>query len=105
MEKDPSLGFLGILYVSRRAIIGEDFLSHLDKVRFVVKANNLTSNQSKSIEKMVISRHIPMDDSFTSVELGNALGYDEINFIGIVDKKAALAYVSKSLKGAKHEEK
>ena len=105
MEKDPRLGFLGILYVSRRAMIGEDFLSHLDKVRFVVKANNLTSNQSKSIEKMVISRHIPMDDSFTSAELGNALGHDEINFIGIVDKKAALAYVSKSLKGAKHEEK
>ncbi len=105
MEKDPRLGFLGLLYVSKRAIIGEDFLSHLDKVKFVVMANDLSSNQSKAIAKKIASRHLPQDISFSSAELGLALGHDEINFIGIIDKKAALSYVSKSLKGAKHEEK
>ncbi len=105
MNKDPRLGFLGLLYVSQKAIIGTDFISHLDKVKFVVIANDLTSGQSEMIRKKIHSRHIPTDSSFSSEELGAALGHGEINFIGITDKKSALSYVSKSLKGAKHEEK
>ncbi len=102
MEKKQVLGFLGLLYVSKRAIIGEDFLSHLDKAKFVIVANDLTSNQSLMIKKQILSRHLPIDEkSFSSEELGNALGHGGVNFIGILDKKAALAYVSKSLKGAK----
>ncbi len=102
MQQNQLLGFLGLLYVSKRAIIGEDFLSHLDKAKFVVIANDLSSNQSQMIKKQIVSRHLPLDDkSFSSEELGNALGHGGVNFIGIVDKKAALAYVSKSLKGAK----
>ncbi len=102
MQENHLLGFLGLLYVSKRAIIGEDFLSHLNKVKYVVVANDLTSNQSQTIKKQLVSRHLPMDDkNFSSEELGNALGHGGVNFIGIVDKKAALAYVSKSLKGAK----
>ncbi len=102
MENKQLLGFLGLLYVSKRAIIGEDFLSHLDKAKFVVIANDLTSNQSLMIKKQIKNRHLPVDEkSFSSEELGKALGHDGVNFIGIVDKKAALAYVSKSLKGAK----
>lgn len=102
MENKQLLGFLGLLYVSKRAIIGEDFLSHLDKTKFVVIANDLTSNQSLMIKKQIKNRHLPVDEkSFSSEELGQALGHGGVNFIGIVDKKAALAYVSKSLKGAK----
>lgn len=100
MEKDPRLGFLGILYVSQKAIIGEDFISHLDKVRFVIMANDISSGQGEAIKKKILARHLPISETFSSKELGLALGHSEINFIGITDKKAAMAYISKSMKGA-----
>lgn len=101
MEKDPRLGFLGLLFVSNRAIIGDDFLSHLDKVRFVVMANDIESGQGEKIKKKILARHIPTSESFSSIELGEALGRGGVNFIGITDKKAAMAYISKSMKGVR----
>ena len=105
MEQDARLGFLGILYVSHRALIGEELFSRLEKVHFIVMANDLSSGQSKMLQKKISSRHIPTDaTSFNAKELGKALGHEEINFIGITDKKSAISYVTKSTKGVKHEE-
>jgi ribosomal protein L7Ae-like RNA K-turn-binding protein len=105
MEQDARLGFLGILYASHRALIGDELFRHLEKVHFIVMANNLSSGQSKMWQKKISSRHIPTDAiSFNAKELGKALGHEEINFIGITDKKSAISYVTKSTKGVKHEE-
>lgn len=101
MEKDPRLGFLGLLYVSKKAIIGDEFLNNLHKVVFVVMAKDISSGQGEMIKKKIQTRHIPNDVSFLKEELGHALGHDEVNYIGITDKKAAMAYISKSMKGAK----
>jgi ribosomal protein L7Ae-like RNA K-turn-binding protein len=103
MNQDPRLGFLGILYSRDKALIGETLLHQAEQVRFVVVANNITSNEGKKIQASFARRHIPMDMSFTAEELGMALGHDAVNFVGITDKKAAEAYAVKSLRKGVNE--
>ncbi len=105
MNQDPRLGFLGILYSHGKAWIGEELLREADHIRFLVVANHITSNEGKKIQASFARRHIPMDMSFSAEELGKALGHDEVNFVGIADKKAAEAYAEKALRKEPTNEK
>ena len=105
MAIDSRLGFIGILYRSHDALIGEKLLTHLNEVKLVVVANDISSNQAKSSLRSIESRHIPTVFGPSSLELGKAVGHEIVNFVGITSKKAASSYLEKTMKGAKkHEE-
>jgi|LAHS01.1.fsa_nt_gb ribosomal protein L7Ae-like RNA K-turn-binding protein len=101
-EKAKSkLGFLGLLYVAHKVAIGEDLAEHFSKVKLLLMASDATSNQALSLEKKATSAHVPLIKEFTKKELGQALGHDEVTFLGIIDEKAAGAYLKKSAEGVK----
>jgi ribosomal protein L7Ae-like RNA K-turn-binding protein len=97
------LGFLGLLYVAHKAVIGEELYSSLAKVRLLLVAKDATSNQALSTKRRATLAHVPLLEEFTEQELGNALGHDSVTFVGIIDEKAAGAYLKKTKEGKKSE--
>jgi ribosomal protein L7Ae-like RNA K-turn-binding protein len=93
------LGFLGLLYVAHKALIGEELFSSLHKVHLLLVATDATSNQALSTKRRAQNAHIPLIEEFTEAELGQALGHDSVTFIGIIDEKAAGAYLKKGKEG------
>ncbi len=93
---DQSLGFLGILFVSRKALIGEELAARLDKCKLLIYATDAMSNQALGIRHKAELRHTPLYGKFTEEELGHALGRDKVTFVGIVDAKAAAAFLAKT---------
>lgn len=99
-SKQDLLGFLGLLYVGDKALIGEELLEHLSKVALLIVANDAESGQSESLKRRAQSAHIPMSELFSKEELGQALGHASVTFVGITDKKAAGAYLKKLTEGS-----
>lgn len=93
------LGFLGLLYVAHKALIGEELIASLNKVALLLVASDAKSNQALSTKRRAQNAHIPLVEEFTEAELGEALGHPGITFIGIIDEKAAGAYVKKGKQG------
>lgn len=101
-EKAKSkLGFLGLLYVAHKVVIGEDLAEHFSRVKLLLMASDATSNQALGFEKKALAAHVPLIKEFTKKEMGQALGHDEVTFLGITDEKAAGAYLKKSAEGVK----
>ncbi len=100
-SSNDRLGFLGLLYVAHKALIGEELYSSLSKVRLLLVATDATSNQALSIKRRASLVHVPLIEEFTEKELGNALGHDSVTFVGIIDEKAAGAYLKKTQEGKK----
>jgi ribosomal protein L7Ae-like RNA K-turn-binding protein len=98
-RKDDLLGFIGLLYVGHKAMIGEELLTHFAAVKLLLVASDAVSNQAIGIKNKAVSAHLPIAGGFTKAELGEALGYEEVNFLGIVDAKAAGAFLKKSTEG------
>jgi ribosomal protein L7Ae-like RNA K-turn-binding protein len=99
--KNDRLGFLGLLYVAHKALIGEELYSSLHKVALLLVAKDATSNQALSTKRRAQSAHVPMIEEFSEEELGAALGHDSVTFVGIIDEKAAGAYLKKTKEGTK----
>lgn len=100
MEKktDDRLGLLGLLFVAHKALIGEELLAALPKVRLLLEATDAHSGTALSLERRAKSAHIPLIQEYSEAELGRALGRERITFIGLIDEKAAGAYLAKSRK-------
>mgnify|MGYP003595891119 CR=1 FL=1 len=100
-SQNDRLGFLGLLYVAHKALIGEELYSSLSKVHLLIVAEDAHSNQALSTKRRAQSAHVPLLEEFTEAELGAALGHDSVTFIGIIDEKAAGAYLKKTKEGTK----
>lgn len=95
---DEKLGFLGLLYVAHKALIGEELLENFSKVKLLLMASDATSHQAQGLERKASLAHLPFLKEYTEEELGRALGHETITFIGIIDAKAAGAYLKKTTK-------
>lgn len=89
---DNTLGFLGILFRAGKALIGEEARSSKKgKLAFIAAdASENTKKETKNITDV-----LPTLGDYTKSELGSALGYEEISFIVITDKKAADSLLAK----------
>lgn len=94
-RKNECLGFLGILYVGHKALIGDEALRSIDKASLAIMAKDSSSGESEKLKKKIKSRHIPMIELFTGEELGRALGKEKVSCIILVDKKAAVSFMKK----------
>jgi ribosomal protein L7Ae-like RNA K-turn-binding protein len=100
-SKHELLGFLGLLYVGHKALIGEELVTRLLQVKLLIKATDATSNQALGLKRKAVNAHIPFVESFSEDELGSALGHENVTYIGIIDDKAAGAYLKKLTGGVK----
>ena len=89
------LGFLGILFRANSAKIGPDLEVNALKAKLVIVAKDITSNTGKAFLSRLKENNIPYIEEFSKSELGNAVGRDVVNYIGIFDSKAAKAYLRK----------
>lgn len=92
---DNKLGFLGILFRANKAKIGPDLDANALKAQLVVVASDVTSNTAKSFISRLEANKIPYVTEYSKSELGNAVGREIVNYIGIFDQKAAKAYLRK----------
>lgn len=92
--KNNILGFIGILFKANKALIGEEArLSQKGKLAFL--AFDASERSKKEIYNLAAKNDISIIEDYSKVELGNALGYDEVTYLLIVDKKASLAIIEK----------
>ena len=103
MSHNDALGFLGLLYPSHQAIIGEELHKRMEEVTLIVAATDLDSGESLRTLGRIKRAHKPLSQTFTAKEIGKALGHSEVKFLGIVNKKAAMSYLLKLKKGEKDE--
>lgn len=90
------LGFIGILFRANKLQIGSYLWHSMSEVKLFVKAKDADSGEAMRYEKKIRSAHLPLlVVDLSKEELGEAVGRDAVTFIGITDKKAALAFVSK----------
>lgn len=91
---DNCLGFLGILYVARKALIGEEAYSSLPKAKLVLLAKDAKDGTKKMIQNAKNHHHFPLLEVYTKETLGSALGYEEVAYISIIDKRSAEKLIS-----------
>ena len=98
MESEKNLlGFIGLLFRANKIQIGANLWHHMDQVSLFLKAVDAKSGEALRYEKKIQSRHLPLlEVPLTMAELGSALGRNEVTFIGVLDKKAAMAVLSKA---------
>ena len=97
-----ALSFLGLLNRGGRLVFGQGIESALHKIDLLLVAND-AKNKERMIQKAISAKLVLCTD-FSKAELGSALGYDELSYIGIKGKKEAKAFLNKT-KGASNEEK
>lgn len=87
--EDKTLGFLGILYRGGRVLMGEKSRENINLGRYAFLAKDASANSIKEALALINRGEIPYDTSYSKAELGGAIGYDEISFLLVTDKKAA----------------
>ncbi len=94
---NKALGFIGLLYRGGKVSIGDNvFLkeahSHPKLVIIATDASELTKNKIKHKAEFY---HVEVMEMFTVEELASSIGRNQISFLGINDKSAALSFKSK----------
>lgn len=87
--EDKTLGFLGILYRGGRVMMGEKARENISMGRYAFLAKDASANSTKEALALIKRAELPYDASYSKEELGQAIGYDEISFLLVTDKKAA----------------
>lgn len=81
-----ALNNLGLAYRAKKIIFGEDILDNLDKVKLLIIASDISDKSRKRFLKKCDSYKIKYIDKFSSNEISNALGKDNIKVVGIIDE-------------------
>lgn len=90
------LGSLGLLFRGGKVLIGKILQEKYQQIPLIAMAKDLDSGESARFLKKIQRAHRPLLElPFTKEELGAALGRDAVTFVGIDDKKAALALLTK----------
>ncbi len=85
---DKTLGFLGILNRGKKILIGESAYYGINKGYYAFLAFDCSRNTEKEALKSLKQNDIPLDRSFSKKELGSSIGYNEVSFMVVLDKKA-----------------
>ena len=97
-----ALSFLGILNRGGKLVFGQAIESALPRLDLVLVANDALNPQRILTKAKNLHKEVCMN--FSKEELGSALGYEELAYVGIKGKKEALAFLTKT-KGAEYEER
>ncbi len=91
---DKTLGFIGIINKGRKVLIGESAYYQIEKGYYSFLASDCSENTKKAALKALKKKEMPVDTSHTKGELGKAIGYQEVSFLIVTDKKAAKKLMS-----------
>ena len=74
------LNTLGLAYRARKAVLGEEVLNRIDKIKLMFIASDISE---KSRERYYKIDHI---DEYSGEQLSSALGKNNVKVVGILDK-------------------
>ena len=86
---DKTLGFIGILNRGRKVLIGESAYYGILDGHYAFLAHDCSENTKKAAYKALKKNDIPVDKAYSKKELGSSIGYEEVSFLIITDRKAA----------------
>lgn len=98
---NKSLQLLGLIYRAKKLLIGEDVLNNLKDCKLLIIASDTSDkNKQRYLKKCDYYKLLHIDE-FTSEQISNAIGKNNIKLIGIVDAGFAKSMLMK----IKEEEK
>ena len=92
---DSVLNILGLAYKAKKAVLGEEVLNRISKVRLIFLASDLSEKSRERYEKKCFYYSIEHIDSYTGEQLSQALGRNNVKVIGITDEGFAGSVLKK----------
>lgn len=92
---DDVLKILGLAYRARKAVLGEEVLNRIRKVRLLFLASDLSDKSRERFEKKCYFYELDHIDKYDCEELSNAIGRNNVKVIGITDDGFARLIMSK----------
>ncbi len=91
---DEVLGLLGLLNKGGKLVFGQSiFFSR--KIKLLLLAKDASKNSKEKAINFAKSNSIDLIELSSKEILGQAIGYEEISLVGIIDSKAAKAMKNK----------
>ncbi len=85
-SKDKTLDLLGLAYRAHKTVLGEQVLKQIRKVKLLILASDISVKSRERYMKKCYYYHIDSRSDFSSVELSQALGKENVKVIGIIDE-------------------
>ena len=83
---DKTLSTLGLAYRAKKLVLGEEVLNQISDVKLIIIANDISENSRERFLKKCNFYNIEYIDRFTSSEISNALGKNNVKVVGIIDE-------------------
>ena len=80
------LNTLGLAYRAKKVVLGEEVLNRIDKVKLMFIASDISEKSRERYEKKCHYYRIDHIDDYSSNELSEALGKNNVKVIGILDE-------------------
>ena len=81
-----ALKTLGLAYRARKTVLGEEVLNRIGKVKLLLIASDISEKSRERYEKKCYYYGIDHIDDYSSNELSEALGKNNVKVIGILDE-------------------
>lgn len=82
---DKLLLTLGLAYRASKLLLGEDVLNVINKVKLIIIASDISEKSRQRILKKCSFYNIEYIDSYSSEQISNALGKNNIKVVGVID--------------------
>lgn len=83
---DKTLSTLGLAYRAKKLVLGEEVLNQIGDIKLIIIANDISENSRERFLKKCNFYNIEYIDRFTSSEISNALGKNNVKVVGIADE-------------------
>lgn len=83
---DKTLSTLGLAYRAKKLVLGEEVLNQIGDIKLIIIANDISENSRERFLKKCNFYNIEYIDRFTSSEISNALGKNNVKVVGITDE-------------------
>ena len=83
---DKTLSTLGLAYRAKKLVLGEEVLNQISDVKLIIIANDISEKSRERFLKKCNFYNIEYIDRFTSSEISNALGKNNVKVVGIIDE-------------------
>ncbi|MBQ6218048.1 MAG: ribosomal L7Ae/L30e/S12e/Gadd45 family protein [Erysipelotrichaceae bacterium] len=80
------LNTLGLAYRARKAVLGEEVLNRIDKIKLMFIASDISEKSRERYEKKCHYYRIDHIDEYSGEQLSSALGKNNVKVVGILDK-------------------
>jgi len=83
---DKRLNTIGLAYMAKKIVFGEEVLNQISKVKLLVMANDTSEKSKERFLKKCTYYNIEVIDCFSGEQISKALGKNNIKVIGITDE-------------------